>query len=630
MLIPAQDIAQPVKKAGISAVLLFLFSSFFAQTSTVTDSICKKDSVCLKDSLRFYKNLHDLAAKHKLTYLVYGAVFRNPPQDAPVAPGQPVIINNKKYFKTYQGKTIRTIRVLTLDPLGKVLNDTILLPRNALEDAANVFHIKTKAFVVRNQLLFKTGEKLDSLKLIESERLIRQSPGIRDAMVTPACPVSGNDSVDVLVVTKDQWSVTGGAGLSTATNSFQLGENNFLGLSHIIQDQVTFNPNVANSFVSTGNYLVSNYRHTFISANTYYTWSPQTKILGMTLDREFVTPTIKWAGGTGMVLVNTQWFAMINNRLFTSPLSYRQEDTWLGRSYQLHKDQFRPYKDTRVVLAGRVADTQYLKRPSFADDSLRRNQGSTLYLASLSFTSRDYYKDVNVYRFGRIEDVPEGRLFTLLAGYQKNEFYEQYYYGARFAAGKHIKHLGNLSGKAEAGAFLRQGLAHEGVINAEIDFLSDLLVIRKWSVREFLNLHATNGINRDAGESINLGGATGLNGFNSTLVNGTNKLVMNISTVVYTPYHLLGFRFAAVLFAGLGCVGTGLASPSYGTLYQTYGLGLLIRNENLIINTIQLSVNYYPIVPGRTSNNLVFSPSIQAAPAFGNFSVTKPDVIGYQ
>ncbi|HEV7229867.1 MAG TPA: hypothetical protein VGO45_00980, partial [Bacteroidia bacterium] len=163
---------------------------------TITDPSCARDSVCKTDSLRLYRALHDYAMRRRITYLIYGAIFRDPPVAAKsIVPEANAITIPTESYKYYQGKIIRNIRIITVDPMGKVINDTLILPGGFIERAGNRIHIKTKTFVVRNKLLFENEDALDSLKLIESERLLRASIGIRDAKITPLCPGIDSDSL---------------------------------------------------------------------------------------------------------------------------------------------------------------------------------------------------------------------------------------------------------------------------------------------------------------------------------------------------------------------------------------------------------------------------------------------------
>lgn len=97
---------------------------------------------------------------------------------------------------------------------------------------ANKLHAKTKASVIHNQLLFATGEPFEYRKLEETERLLRSRKYIKNAQVYPLeiC----NNTVSILVVTTDNWTLTPGVsfGRSGGNNrsGFEIQEHNLFGL----------------------------------------------------------------------------------------------------------------------------------------------------------------------------------------------------------------------------------------------------------------------------------------------------------------------------------------------------------------------------------------------------------------
>src|SRR6185295_13574647 len=97
--------------------------------------------------------------------------------------------------------------------------------------AANRLHRRTREHVIREQLLFKSGDPYDPARVAESERLLRDRRYIGEARIEEARRV-GNQ-VDLSVVTQDVWTlnVGGGVGRSGGVNStrFQLQDTNFLG-----------------------------------------------------------------------------------------------------------------------------------------------------------------------------------------------------------------------------------------------------------------------------------------------------------------------------------------------------------------------------------------------------------------
>ncbi len=65
-------------------------------------------------------------------------------------------------------------------------------------------------------------------------------------------------------------------------------------------------------------------------------------------------------------------------------------------------------------------------------------------------------------------------------------------------------------------------------------------------------------------------------------------------------------------------------------VYSQIGLGVLIKNENLVFNTFQISISFYPLIPGIGQN--VFKMNSYKTTDFGfrDFEIEKPARVIYQ
>ena len=65
-------------------------------------------------------------------------------------------------------------------------------------------------------------------------------------------------------------------------------------------------------------------------------------------------------------------------------------------------------------------------------------------------------------------------------------------------------------------------------------------------------------------------------------------------------------------------------------VYSQLGLGILIKNENLIFSTFQISISYYPIIPGIGPD--VFKQNVYKTTdfKFRDFNIGKPETAAYQ
>jgi hypothetical protein len=68
---------------------------------------------------------------------------------------------------------------------------------------------------------------------------------------------------------------------------------------------------------------------------------------------------------------------------------------------------------------------------------------------------------------------------------------------------------------------------------------------------------------------------------------------------------------------------------SKSKLYSLFGLGVLIRNNYLTFNTFQISISFYPIIPGY-GNNIFKSNAYKTSDyGFMDIDISKPKVIDY-
>jgi hypothetical protein len=86
----------------------------------------------------------------------------------------------------------------------------------------------------------------------------------------------------------------------------------------------------------------------------------------------------------------------------------------------------------------------------------------------------------------------------------------------------------------------------------------------------------------------------GLDGFEADSLFGTKRLTLDTETVFFTPWRLVGFRFAPFVFAEMSLItpsGVGLLQDDP---YFSLGGGIRTRNENLVFGTIELRMFYFP------------------------------------
>ena len=80
----------------------------------------------------------------------------------------------------------------------------------------------------------------------------------------------------------------------------------------------------------------------------------------------------------------------------------------------------------------------------------------------------------------------------------------------------------------------------------------------------------------------------------------------------------------------MGMLGNATSGFKNSKVYTQFGLGVLIRNENLALVTLQLSVTYYPSIPGEGEN--IFKLNAFKTADFGlrDFETGKPSTVDFR
>ena len=84
-----------------------------------------------------------------------------------------------------------------------------------------------------------------------------------------------------------------------------------------------------------------------------------------------------------------------------------------------------------------------------------------------------------------------------------------------------------------------------------------------------------------------------------------------------------GYRFVAPLDGDA-------ADPVLsGRIHTSLGLGILIRNENLLVKTFEVSFSFYPYVPEEDGAVFDVGRYSNFTPRLNDFTFTQPNVVGY-
>ncbi len=537
----------------------------------------------------------------------------------------------QKPYNTFEGKIIRNIDIITLDPFGYSATDTTVGRRNFFTKAGNKMHIKSQIMTIRNLLLMQKNDPFKSLLVKESERLIRLQQFVNEVYFYVVAAGEKSDSVDIFIRELDKWSIIPkGYYFSTSKFKADITDKNFLGFGHEFQSAYSRNLTSGLDSFNT-NYSISNFRNTYLKAKFHYGIDGYGNYLGsLAIDRPFFSPLAKWAAGFSFT-TQSKRDSLKDMNLANVPIAFKfnTQDYWAGKAIPVFKDYTEEERVTNLILTLRYLRIRFTEKPSEIIDPLNIYSNEDFYLAGIGITSRKYVQDKYIYKYGVIEDVPEGKVYGLTGGYQVRNNSSRMYLGLRFSFGNYYN-WGYLSSNFEYGTFFASSHAEQGIFKAGISYFTGLFEIGKWKFREFVKSQVTIGINRFPYDSLTINENYGLKGFKSPVLSGTQRLLFTLQTQSYTPWNFVGFHFGPFFTLSLGMLGDSEQGFKNSKVYSQIGLGVLIKNENLVFNTFQISIAFYPLIPGIGQD--VFKMNSLKTTDFGfrDFEIDKPSIINYQ
>jgi hypothetical protein len=561
-------------------------------------SLLVGNAAAQSDTAKVYDQLDRWASKHRVLKWLHDAVFvpaAEAEMPGPAVPPQRVRDPNERY----RGRWIRNVEIVVLDPFGYDVDDTTALVTNGLQRLGNRIHLHTRQYVIRRLLLLEEGARLDPLRVSESERILRNSPVVNDARVRVIPIRNMRDSVDIQVTVLDSWSLEVSGTIDATSVDVQVEERNLLGQGQEIVQRGSYALNTP-APVWSGEHRIYNIDDTFIGSRFGYSLSPEQDALSISFDRGFYSPLTRWAGN---VSVGRTWLhPLVDSTDASGALSLNANrddlDTWLGWSLRPGPTTTPHAQSTAFIVAARYAASWFTSRSAWAD-AQNTYPETRLALTSLSLSVRQYTTDTYLYRFGLREDVAEGLLLTGTTGGRwgpQRTF--QPYASISATRARYIGTAGYVSVGAGIGSFLSNGTVSDGLVTLQTRYFTPAFTAGRWHLRQFARLVFAKALSPVTPDALNVNGQQ-LLGFEPTAWQGDWKLVLKLETVVYLPYRLLGFRFAPVLLMGAGTLGAQHEPLFRRPIQPAFGLGLLIRNERLLVNTFQISFAFYPqLVPG--------------------------------
>jgi hypothetical protein len=537
------------------------------------------------------------------------------------APPQP------KSYTRFEGKVIRAIHISTYDPGGYDTRDTSVTPHGFFSDLENDLHAKTKIRTIRNMLIIKKHDRFDSLRVKESERLIRSQDFVREVFVAP---VLKRDSVDIYIRVYDVWSFIIAEEPTLLGFTIAVKDENVLGTGHQFQNSLDHdNTTGKNSYSS--DYYIPNIAGTYVNSTLHYNSDENKNYFeSCSINRPFYSALTKWAGGISFQQqLNHERLNDFDSTHVIQNFKSNTQDYWLGKSWAVSKGQSEEERSTRVITSARYLRIHYTDRVDEHFDVLHLHQNEEFYLAGIGLSRRQYKLDNYIFNYGYTENVPVGRAYSLVGGYQLKDNLPRWYIGSRVYMANYHK-WGYFNLYFEYGTFLNHSKFEEESFSTGVIYFSNIVKAGHWKLRQFIKPQIIIGRNRLASDNLSLDNTAGIQGFNGIGLTGTQKVIFTFQLQSYAPWYPFGFRFGPYLVCSLGMLGTQKSGFSHSAIYSSFGIGMLIKNEYLVLSTFQISIAYYPVIPGIKNNAIKLDPIKTTDFGLKDFDISEPSQATYQ
>lgn len=540
----------------------------------------------------FYDTLRVRAAKRHLSSLLYDIVVVAPSvsEDAREA------LKNTNLFDEFEGKIIRNRTVIRLDAFGTNIDDPTEKNPSRADKILNSTYTKTRTFIINKYLLFREGDTISALRMADNERLLRELPYIDDASIT-IIPVS-DEIVDVAVVVREQYPYGFDLSLSDITvGNVRLFDKNFIGMGHDFQISLPYN---FDKYPYPGfgtKYTVRNIARSFADLELDFSDGLGSTRMGGLFGRDFITSETKYAWSASVRLTYTT--EDLDTMAVPGQLRYTFQDYWAARSVMVDRSTV-----TRLIFTGRYVHNNVFRRPEIEDDSYYRLQNYKLFTGSLALSSQRFINTSLIYSYGRTEDIPYGYMLEAVGGLEINEFKRRQYLGLKASYGNIFTKLGYFYAGINYSTFYNNGNTEQGLINSSIRYFTPLIQAGRSKIRTFVNIYHTRGFNRYTDEYLYLKNDDYIRGFRNDSIRGSNRIVFSLEPVLLTPRSLYGFRFALFAFVDAGFLINGQINSGDYQNVSALGAGVRIRNDQLVLNTIQIRFAFYPNSPPYSETSL--------------------------
>ena len=554
-------------------------------------------------NLRFKKDITEIADSSRVQKIIN--LLKGTPN--PLIDSTNMVIN--RYIQSIgslEGKIIRSINIEQRH-FGNDVNRPTFQKMNALINFANQLHDKTNKSTIAKNIFIKVDEPLNPLLVAYNEKWLRDLGYIQDARILAYPNKEDSNKVDVFVVTKDILPIGGNFNVKEA-NAFELNlttENiNDLGNAFSISqnydhDRKTVSGwgfdyttrNILGSFLDlkTGaKSYTDNYANRMASASNVF-------ISG---NKPLLHPLDRWVYGFDIRQEkNRNAYKTWSDSFYINSLQYQLRHFDANIGYQLFiKNKIYQNDNLRYFVQLRYLENDFITRPIQYQDQIDRNyQSIQAYFGSFTLFKQKIIRTQYLYGFGRNEDLPTGKSLMITTGHYNREGQSLPYLGIQLDSYKLLKNESFRRAKLNIGSSYIDRQLQDFRFLASIENISKIHYLESgYRYRQVINLSFAQTLKNKFNEALLINSIYGIPQLNRERIRGGTRITANWESIWYNSRTFFGFRKAPFIFANLTYIRTVSEPIKNGDIYSALGGGIRVRNENLILGTIELKGFYFP------------------------------------
>jgi hypothetical protein len=547
-----------------------------------------------------------------------------------------VTVLNTDALLPYEGKTIRSIKTKQLDfnmSFSDTTNEFLYFGTKVL----NSIHATTREKTIRRNLYLKEGEAMNAYLIADNERYLRTVGYIQDSRIVVNKRTSTDDSIDLIVITKDLFEyVPSTGGISPLRQRVGLGNNNLFGSGQSASFSFLHDTRRSPSVGMQGSYGYNSFMSSFINvsvnasriAKNIYDHREDEENFLLSLDRPLVSQYKRLAGGFSVGKGKS--LNMYPNYYGGDYYSYDYGliDVWMGYNIGAKKYLHDKKLHIKKFLALRYFNTHFFETPHQINENIfdQRFNSKQGVIVGLTLFRQYYYKTKYIYGFGITEDVPAGFNVSINAGWYKQLNLSRPYLGIDayryFVSPK--RDIGCLF--ARTGLFLHDGNFEDVGILYGASFFTRIIPVGNIKWRQYFRASYATILNRVALDPLRMNNTLGLQNFGSDLASGNKRLALRAESAFFLQQKYFGFKLAPFLTGDLIYLGENNSQIDASGIFYGLGGGFRTRNENLIFGTIEFRAIIYPRkVQG--DNIVNFSAAFNLKFRYNGSYVSKPDIV---